>query len=56
MQGMAQRMEAHPRIISYVKNHNLGLEIPYVRDGETHHYRPDFLARLTGNVTLMLEV
>jgi type III restriction enzyme len=28
---------------AYVKNHNLGLEVPYRKDGQTHSYRPDFI-------------
>ena len=53
---LAQRMEAHPRVRAYVKNHNLGLEIPYIRDGEARRYRPDFLVKLGEDVTLVLEV
>jgi type III restriction enzyme len=53
---LAQRLETHPRVRAYVKNHNLWLEVPYVRDGETHHYRPDFLVRLDDDTTLVLEV
>ncbi|MGA1369917.1 MAG: BPTD_3080 family restriction endonuclease, partial [Blastocatellia bacterium] len=35
--------ESHPRVLAYVKNHNLGLEVPYRFLGETHQYRPDFI-------------
>ena len=36
-------VEAHPRVRAYVKNHNLGFEVPY-RDGSyTRSYRPDFI-------------
>ena len=35
--------EAHPAVRAYVKNHNLGLEVPYVMAGEKHRYRPDFV-------------
>jgi type III restriction enzyme len=38
--------EAHPRVRAYVKNHNLGFEVPYRRGGEVHHYQPDFIVRL----------
>jgi type III restriction enzyme len=35
--------EAHPRVRAYVKNHNLGLEVPY-RSGSTNRkYIPDFI-------------
>lgn len=35
--------EAHPRVKAYVKNHNLGLEIPYTYQGGTRQYLPDFI-------------
>ncbi len=31
---------------SYVKNHNLGFEVPYEYHGEMHNYRPDYILRL----------
>ncbi len=35
--------EAHPAVIAYAKNHNLGLEVPYVMGGQKRRYRPDFI-------------
>ncbi len=35
--------EAHPRVRAYVKNHSLGLEVPYRYGSETRRYRPDFI-------------
>jgi type III restriction enzyme len=35
--------ESHPRVQAYVKNHNLGLEVPYRYGSETRRYRPDFI-------------
>jgi type III restriction enzyme len=35
--------EAHPRVTAYVKNHNLGLEVPYRYGSETRRYLPDFI-------------
>ncbi len=35
--------EAHPRVRAYVKNHNLGLEVPYRFGSEQRRYLPDFL-------------
>ena len=35
--------ESHPRVRAYVKNHNLGLEVPYRYGSETRAYRPDFI-------------
>lgn len=32
--------------IAYVKNHNLGFEVPYEYRGEMHQYRPDFILKL----------
>jgi type III restriction enzyme len=36
-------VERHPRVRSYVKNHNLGFEVPYRRGSQARHYRPDFI-------------
>ncbi len=42
----ARVVEQHPRVISYVKNQGLGLEIPY-KDGSTaRRYLPDFIVRI----------
>ena len=38
--------EAHPRVLAYVKNHNLGLDVPYRYGSETRTYRPDFIVRI----------
>ena len=38
--------ESHPRVRSYVKNHNLGLEVPYRYGSENRIYRPDFIIRV----------
>jgi type III restriction enzyme len=35
--------ESHPHVRAYVKNHNLGLEIPYRCGPGTHKYIPDFI-------------
>ncbi len=35
--------EVHPRVKAYVKNHNLGLEVPYRYGSEMRQYRPDFV-------------
>ncbi len=35
--------EKHPKVKAYVKNHNLGLEVPYRFGSETRNYRPDFI-------------
>lgn len=38
--------EDHPRVLSYVKNHNLGFEAPYRYASETRIYRPDFIVHV----------
>ncbi|MBK8467571.1 MAG: DEAD/DEAH box helicase family protein [Chloracidobacterium sp.] len=38
--------EGHPKVRSYVKNHNLGLEVPYRYGSETRTYIPDFIVRI----------
>lgn len=35
--------ENHPKVLAYVKNHNLGLEVPYRFMAEMRKYRPDFI-------------
>ncbi len=35
--------ESHPSVRAYVKNHNLGLEVPYRYASETRTYLPDFI-------------
>lgn len=35
--------EAHPKVLAYVKNHNLGLEVPYRYGSENRRYIPDFI-------------
>jgi type III restriction enzyme len=39
-------VEKHPRVRAYVKNHNLGLEVPYRFRAEMRRYRPDFIVRI----------
>lgn len=35
--------ESHPQVRAYVKNHNLGLEVPYRFGSEMRKYLPDFI-------------
>ncbi|MBK7832650.1 MAG: DEAD/DEAH box helicase family protein [Gemmatimonadetes bacterium] len=35
--------ESHPKVRAYVKNHSLGLEVPYRYGSGVRHYRPDFI-------------
>ncbi|MGZ8907595.1 MAG: BPTD_3080 family restriction endonuclease, partial [Methylobacter sp.] len=38
--------ENHPKVTAYVKNHSLGLEVPYRYGSETRKYLPDFIVRI----------
>jgi len=38
--------EAHPRVLAYVKNHNLGLEVPYRYGSVARRYIPDFIVEV----------
>lgn len=38
--------DKHPRVLAWVKNHNLGFEVPYSAGGEARRYRPDFILRI----------
>jgi type III restriction enzyme len=38
--------EAHPRVRAYVKNQNLGLEVPYLVGSTPHKYLPDFIVQI----------
>ncbi len=35
--------EKHPKVVAYTKNHNLGLEVPYLYGSEMKRYLPDFI-------------
>jgi len=36
-------VESHPKVKAYVKNHNLGLDVPYRYGSEARRYIPDFI-------------
>lgn len=38
--------DKHPRVLAWVKNHNLGFEVPYRSGGEARRYRPDFILKI----------
>lgn len=38
--------DRHPRVLAWIKNHNLGFEVPYTAGGEARRYRPDFILRV----------
>jgi len=39
-------VEAHPKVLSYVKNHSLGFEVPYKYGSTSRKYIPDFIVCL----------
>ena len=43
--GFAERLEWMPEVMAYVKNHNLGFEVPYEHEGKERRYRPDYIVR-----------
>ncbi len=38
--------EAHPSVLAYVKNQNLGLEVPYLMGSTPRKYIPDFIVQV----------
>ena len=44
--GFCRVAEAHPKVLAYVKNQNLWLEVPYLMGGTPHRYLPDFIVRI----------
>jgi type III restriction enzyme len=61
-EGLARHLENDERVVAYVKNERLGFTIPYVHEGRSHEYVPDFLVRLVPRAdddevrTLIVEV
>lgn len=53
--AIVRKLEADLRVLAYAKNDRLFLEIPYRYLGRTLRYRPDFLVRLDGGLTLLIE-
>ena len=39
-------VESHPKVLSYVKNQGLGLEVPYLMGSVQRKYLPDFIVRV----------
>lgn len=54
--SVAFRLESSEAVSFYARNDHLGLVIPYEFQGVDHFYDPDFIVRLTNNVTVILEV
>jgi len=47
-QSATYLIDTHPATAAFVKNAGLGFGIPYVDNGQTHEYLPDFIVRLKG--------
>jgi len=45
-QSAAFYLDKHPAVDAFVKNAGLGFAIPYLHNGQTHDYVPDFIVRL----------
>jgi type III restriction enzyme len=57
---LAQSLEDMDEVISYVKNQNLGFNIPYAYEGTERAYLPDYIVRINDgkpeHLNLILEV
>ncbi len=53
---VAQQLDDSDLVQAWAKNDHLGFEVAYVHGGVPRRYIPDFLIRLTGDHTLVLEV
>ncbi len=47
-QSAAYYIDKNPHVEAFVKNSGLGFAIPYLHNGQTHDYVPDFIVRLNG--------
>jgi len=56
-QSAAYLIDTHPVTQAFVKNAGLGFAIPYIHNGQTHEYLPDFIVRFANdsNRYLILE-
>ncbi|MEA5536844.1 BPTD_3080 family restriction endonuclease [Crocosphaera sp. XPORK-15E] len=55
-QATAYIIDNHPMTEAFVKNERLEFTIPYLHDGQTHDYHPDFIVRLNTPKTSYLIV
>ncbi|MBA3468342.1 MAG: DEAD/DEAH box helicase family protein [Herpetosiphonaceae bacterium] len=57
-QSAAYLIDTHPAVAAFVKNAGLGFAIPYLHNGQTHDFIPDFIIRLKGEPQrhLILEI
>jgi len=52
---MCAILDSSEVVETWVKNHKLFLEIPYLYFGTTYRYRPDFVVRLSNGLFVLLE-
>ena len=52
----ANLFEMSDRVVAYAKNDHLGFDIYYLWNGVRRRFVPDFLVRLAGGKTLVLEI
>ena len=52
----AFRLEESALVESYARNDHLELNIPYEFEGVSHYYEPDFLVKLAGGKTVIVEI
>jgi type III restriction enzyme len=55
-QSAAWQLDRHRQVQAFVKNASLGFAIPYLHNGQSHEYLPDFLVRLAPDHHLILEI
>jgi type III restriction enzyme len=55
-QAAACFLDRNPGVEAFVKNSGLGFAIPYLHNGQTHEYVPDFIARLRSDLPAYLIV
>jgi type III restriction enzyme len=51
----AYELDHNPGVAAWAKNDHLGFEIAYIFAGVFHKFRPDYLIRLAGGLSLVLE-
>ncbi|MGH7320996.1 MAG: restriction endonuclease, partial [Candidatus Rokuibacteriota bacterium] len=53
-QSAAYVLDTHPVVEAFVKNAGLGFAIPYLHNGQSHDYMPDFVVRLRSDPPCLL--
>ena len=53
-QQAAYAIDSHPTVDAFAKNAGLGFAVPYIHNGQSHDYVPDFIIRLKVQPTVHL--